>query len=177
MSILFLPRDPLNPAHWSFKWSFTGPLSTWSSAQVYLGKAHFSFWFVLEYLTLNPHLMAWIVGLWQQMQKIDWYEELVWLLDGAIWPWTDCLNKTVWQQAEVSGMSIPVWVTPQNSIAPSFVTLSRHNFLCVGLDTTSRVTGGKTSGTVSRFRTNQHKSLSILLRKIKSLFFLFKQNV
>lgn len=122
---------------------FTSPLSTWRSAQVYLGKAHFSFWFVWEYQSPNPHLMAWIVGLWQLMQKIDWYEELVWMLDGAIWLWADCLNKTVWQQAEVSGMSIPVWVTSHNLIAPSFVTSPCHSSLCVGLDMTSRMRSGK----------------------------------
>lgn len=125
------------------KWFFSRPLSTWGLAQVCLGNAHFSFWFVWEYQSPNPHLMAQIVGLLPLMQKIDWYEELVWLLDGAIWLWTDCLNKPVWQQAEVSGMSTPVWVTPHNPIAPSLVTLSRQNSLCVGLNLTSRVTSGK----------------------------------
>lgn len=109
----------------------------------------------------------------------DAENRLIWRVHLVVgWSHLD-LNRLSKQDSLTAGRSVwhacvPVWVTPHNPITPSLVTLSCHSSLCVGLHMTSRV---QTSGTISRFTTNQHKSRCILLRKIESLFFLFKQNV
>lgn len=65
--------------------------------------------------------------------------------------------------------------TQPDSSQPCHFVPSQFSLCWTGLDLQSDE--WQTSGTISGFTTNQHKSRSILPRKIKSLFFLFKQNV
>lgn len=91
------------------------------------------------------------------------------------------LNRLSKQASLTAGRS--VWhvhpslghTTKPDSSQPCHFVLSQFSLCWTGPDLQSDE--WQTSGIMSRFTTNQHKSCSILLRKIQSLFFLFKQNV